>query len=171
MNKPVLYLMLGYPGAGKTTTAKVIHELTGAAHLWADEIRRERYGRPDYSHSENIALYNHMNDLTAELLAAGNSVIFDTNFNFRKDREHLRSIAKEHGAITKLIWVKTDRAIAKKRATAGASEGDTRVLGDMPAAAFDLVSNKLEPPKEDEPYISIDGTKVSSEYVSEQLRS
>lgn len=165
-----LYLMLGYPGAGKTTTAKIIHQLTGAVHLWADEIRRERYGRPDYSHSENIALYNHMNDLTGELLAAGNSVIFDTNFNFYKDRERLRKIAKEHGAVVKLVWVQAPKALAKKRATAGAGEGDTRVLGDMPADTFEIVSNKLEEPRDDEPCIIVDGTKVTPAYITEQFR-
>lgn len=166
---PTLYLMLGYPGAGKTTVAKLIHEITGATHLWADHIRRERYGRPDYSHSENIALYNHMNDLTAELLAAGNSVVFDTNFNFYKDRKHLRSIAKEHGANTRLIWVKTPREVARKRATAGADQGDTRVLGDMPAATFDRMSSHLEEPRDSEAHVVIDGTKVTPVYISEQL--
>src|SRR5262245_4051522 len=98
MNGPTLYLMLGYPGSGKTTTAKVIHALNGAVHLWADHIRRERFGTPSYTHKENLDLYNHMNELTGELLAAGNSVIFDTNFNFYKDREHLRDIAETHNA-------------------------------------------------------------------------
>ena len=76
MDQPVLYLMVGYPGSGKTTAALMIHELTGAVHLWADKIRRERFGQPTYSHEENVELYNHINELTAELLRAGNSVIF-----------------------------------------------------------------------------------------------
>ena len=85
--KPTLYLMLGYPGAGKTTTSKVIHALSGAVHLWADQIRRERFGAPTYSHEENLELYDYLNELTSELLRTGQSVIFDTNFNFYKDRE------------------------------------------------------------------------------------
>src|SRR5688500_5646811 len=111
MSRPILYLMLGYPGAGKTTTAKIIHELTGAVHLWADKIRNERFSEPTPSHAENLELYNYLNELTGELLATGQSVIFDTTFNFYKDRQHLREIASRYGAVTQLIWVRTPKEL------------------------------------------------------------
>lgn len=164
-----LYLMLGYPGAGKTTTAKIIHELTGAVHLWADQIRRERFETPTYSHHENIELYKHLNQLTEELLAAGNSVVFDTNFNFYKDRQHLRDIAATHGADSKLIWITTKRDTAKMRATENARKQTTRVLGDMPPEDFDRMAKNLEPPHDNEAYTAIDGTKVTADYIREQL--
>lgn len=169
MSKPTLYLMLGYPGAGKTTTAKAIHRLTGAVHLWADEIRKERFGKPTHSHEENLQLYSHLNEVTDELLSTGQSVIFDTNFNFYKDRQHLRDIAAKHGAETKLVWVTTPKAIAKERATMDAHRQDTRVLGDMPVEQFERISNNLQSPQADEPFIEVDGTKVSDKYIASLL--
>ncbi len=169
MTRPTLYLMLGYPGSGKTTIAKMIHELTGAVHLWADHIRRERLGKPTYSHKENLTLYQHMNQLTGELLAAGNSVIFDTNFNFYKDREHLRQIARAHGAETKLIWVKTSKAVAKDRATYNAHQHDTRILGEMSSDDFERISQNLQEPKAGESYVSIDGTKLDPQAIKHLL--
>ena len=165
MEKPILYLMLGYPGSGKTTTSRMIHELTGAVHLWADHIRRERFRDPTYTHQENLELYKHMNELTAELLAANNSVVFDTNFNFYKDRQHLREIAKEHGAETKLIWVKTPKTLAKERATKDAHKQHTRVLGDMSVEDFERMSMNLEEPHPNEPHITIDGTEITDAYI------
>jgi predicted kinase len=161
--------MLGYPGSGKTTTAKYIHELTGAVHLWADQIRRERYGTPTYSHQENLELYGYLNELTAELLRTEQSVVFDTNFNFYKDRQHLRQVAAEHGAEAKLIWVKAPKELAKERATQEAHKQTTRLLGDMPPEQFDRMARNLQPPHDDEPYIEVDGTKVTKEYISQLL--
>jgi predicted kinase len=166
---PTLYMMLGYPGSGKTTTAKIIHELTGATHLWADKIRREMFERPTYSHPENLKLYEHLNQEAAELLAAGNSVIFDTNFNFLRDRKHMREIAAAHKADAKLIWVKTDKEIARERAIDGAHLQTTRILGNMPDETFNRMSRNLQVPNGNEPYTEIDGTKVTPEYVKNQL--
>lgn len=169
MAKPTLYLMLGYPGAGKTTAAKYINQLTGAVHLWADHIRRERYGRPTYSHKENLDLYNHMNRVTGELLAAKNSVVFDTNFNFYKDRQHLREIAREHGADSVLVWVTTPKNTARERATDGAQQHQTRILGDMSEEDFERLSSQLEAPLNEERIVKIPGKDMTLETVREAL--
>lgn len=169
MSRPLLYLMLGYPGSGKTTASKVIHELTGAVHLWADHIRRERYDQPTYSHQENLELYSHLNELTAELLAAHNSVIYDTSFNFYKDRQLLRQIARSHNARDILLWVKTDRDLACERATKDSEKQPTRVLGDMPRKRFEHISNRLEPPRSAERTIELDGTQITSDYIRSML--
>lgn len=169
MAKPTLYLMMGYPGAGKTTVAKVIHELTGAVHLWADQIRRERFGRPTYSHDENLQLYTHLNELAAKLLKTGQSVIFDTNFSFYKDRRHLRKIAADHGADCRLIWVQTPKTVARQRAVEEAHKHATRVLGHMPASDFERMAGNIQAPQDDEPYSAVDGTKVTPDYIAELL--
>lgn len=161
--------MLGYPGAGKTTVSRYIHELTGAVHLWADRVRHERFLTPTHSHRENIELYDYLNEVAAELIASDQSVIFDTNFNFYKDREKLRKIASEHGADTWVIWLKTPKDLAKKRATNGAHLSDTRILGDMPPERFDKISGNLQPPKPDEKTISLVGEGISKETVRKAL--
>ncbi|HSW37074.1 MAG TPA: AAA family ATPase [Candidatus Saccharimonadales bacterium] len=169
MNRPKLYLFVGYPGAGKTTVAKIIHELTGATHLWADKIRRERLGPPNYTHKENTELYNHLNELTGELLRAGNSVIFDTNFKFYKDREHLRQIASEHGADTVVVWLTTPKEEARHRATEPHHQKDTRLHGHMSPEDFERLSSGLEAPRPEEQAIRIDGTDINAEDIKQRL--
>src|SRR5437868_11049557 len=131
MHHPILFLMLGYPGAGKTTAAEIIHRLTGAEHLWADRERNKRFPNPTHSHEENLALYAHLNTETEQLLRRGKSVIFDTNFNYFRDREHLRQIAADAGAEAVIIWVATHKDLARIRAVERSEGQPTRVWGNM----------------------------------------
>jgi predicted kinase len=166
---PTLYLLVGYPGAGKTTASRALHELTDAVHLWADQERNERFAHPNYGHSENTELYNYMNEETARLLASGQSVIFDTNFNFFEDRQKLRSIAQKAGAQTALLWVQAPLDVAKQRATSDAHLQDSRVLGNMSEADFERLSGHMEEPRAEENPLILDGTKISRDYLSSVL--
>lgn len=166
---PTLYLLVGYPGAGKTTVSKTLHKLTGAQHLWADRIRKEQFKGPHYTAEENTKLYDSLNHLSDELLAAGKDVIFDTNFNFYKDRQKLRKIAADNNAQSVLLWVQAPKPVAKQRATTDAHKQDSRVLGNMSEADFERLTNHLEEPRADENAVIIDGTKVSPEYLASVL--
>ncbi|HET9174333.1 MAG TPA: ATP-binding protein [Candidatus Saccharimonadales bacterium] len=169
MSRPTLYLFVGFPGAGKTSIAKVIHEATGATHLWADKIRRERLGPPNYTHKENLELYEHLNQMTGELLRAGNSVVYDTNFKFRKDRDLLRDIAHQHGAETVVVWLTTPQALAKHRATESHHQGHTRIHGEMSPADFDRLVADTEWPDASEHAVQIDGTTIDSAKIRHTL--
>lgn len=164
-----VYLMLGYPGAGKTTAARALHQITGAVHLWADKIRNERYPQPTHSHEENLELYTYLNELTAELLATGQSVIFDTAFNFYKDRQYLRAIASKHGATVVLLWVQTKKDLARERATHPDHAARNTYPHTMPEERFERITGDLETPRPDEAYIPVDGTKITSAYMRQLL--
>jgi predicted kinase len=162
--------MLGFPGSGKTTVSKIIHEQTGAVHLWADHERRKRFGKPTHSHPENLKLYAELNHVADTLLGEGKSVIFDTNFNFYKDREHLRSIAAKHGAKTVVIWMRTPKELARERATKDAHMQHTRVLGDMPVEHFERIAGNLQPPREGEHVVEFDGSNLTRNTVIEAIK-
>lgn len=169
MKRATLYLMVGYPGAGKTTVSQIIHELTGAVHIWADYERRAMFGDPTHSASESRELYKHLNNATELLLSDGKSVIFDTNFNFRKDRDKLRDIAAARDADVVLVWVKVGKDVARKRATTKSEAQATRLLGDIPESDFNRMTGNLQPPDDDEKPVILDGTRITPEYVAEQL--
>lgn len=170
--RQTLYLMLGYPGAGKTTAARLIHEITGAQHLWADQVRREMYKNPTYSHTENMHLYAHLNDMTDQLLGVGKSVVFDTNFNFYKDREHLRKIADKYKTRVVVVWVQADKDIAKQRATVDAHlHSHTRVLGHMSNEDFERIAENLETPRDSEEVIELNGSEITEPILRSKLQS
>ena len=162
VTKPKLYLLVGYPGAGKTTVSKLIAETTGAVHLWSDVERHKLFAQPTHARQESVQLYEHLNRRAGELLAAGQSVVFDTNFNFAADRRKLRDIATRHGAETIVIWVTVPEEVAKARAVHAAYSRNGYNVS-MTEQQFDAIVSKLEAPAEDEKVIKIDGTKLDRE--------
>lgn len=171
MKQPVLYLMVGYPGAGKTTIAKLITEATGAEHVWADWERHKMFGKPNHSETESAALYAALNKHVAQLLAGGTSVIFDTNFNYAADRRLLHDIAARNGAETVVLWVTTPPEVARERAV------HSRVVRNgydfsMTPEQFEQVAGHLEPPNNPNNYenvIKIDGTKIDEAAIKRQF--
>jgi len=164
-----LFLMVGYPGSGKTTVARVIQEQTGAVHIWADHERHTMFLKPTHSRQESDKLYAHLNEVTDRLLGEGKSVIFDTNFNYYKDRQLLREIAAKHNAQTMIIWMTTPRELCRTRATEQSHDQETRVWGNMPPEDFERIASHLQPPHDDEHPVKIDGTHITAEIVAEAL--
>lgn len=154
--------MVGYPGAGKTTISKLIAKRTGAVHLWADAERHNMFDQPTHSHKESVQLYEYLNHRAGELLSNGESVVFDTNFNFFSDREKLREIANQRGAATKVIWLTTPTDIAREQAVHAPQMRNGYMFG-MTNQEFDDIVSKLEPPKKNENVIKIDRAKLDAD--------
>lgn len=168
MGRPVLYLLIGYPGAGKTTVARIIHEATGAVHLWSDVERHKMFGHPTHSEEESLRLYDELNARTEKLLAEGRSVVFDTNFNFHEDRRKLREIATRQGAETVAIWVTVPEQMARHRAVDRGQKRNgyhTRMTDEE----FDRIIAKLEAPTKDEKTIKLDGAKLDRQNILKLL--
>jgi predicted kinase len=168
MNKPKLYLLIGYPGAGKTTVSKIIAEQTNAKHIWADLERNKLFPNPTHSLKESNELYEKLNQATEYLLSKGRSVVFDTNFNFYTDRLKLKAIADKYKAETIIIWVKTPIDIAKQRAVKTLVSRNNYKMS-MSESQFNSIVSKLQPPKNSESYITVDGTKLDKETLINKL--
>jgi predicted kinase len=164
MKKPALYLMMGYPGSGKTTVAKIVSEATGAVHLWSDIERHLMFGHPTHSEKESVKLYDELNRRTEKLLGDGKSVVFDTSFNFRSDRYKLKEIADRQGAVTVVLWVTMPLGEAKRRSV-GAGRRRNGYHTRMTEEHFDELVSKLEPPAEDENVIKINGLELDRDTV------
>ncbi len=165
---PKLYLMLGYPGAGKTTTAEVIHKLTGAVHLSSDLLRVEMFEAPKFDQPEHDELYKALDEQTEKLLGEGKSVIYDANLNRYQHRADKYEICKRTSAKPILVWVQTAKELAKQRATEP-TRAHLVPQNETLSQMFDRIALIIEEPTATEPFIPTDGTQISPEYVSKIL--
>jgi len=167
--KPKLYLFVGYPGSGKTTVAKYIEEQTNATHLWADQERQIMFGYPTHSLDESQQLYDALDKKAEQLLARGKNVIFDTNFNYRADRQLMRNLGSRLNAKTYLIWLITPKKVAKTRALHHTHRDKNGYLITMTEQEFNHLCDHLEPPTATEQPIKIDGTDIDYVALKKQL--
>jgi predicted kinase len=166
--QPTLYLFIGYPGAGKSTVAKLIAEQTGAHLICADNERHKLFKIPTHAKEESKELYEKLNEATEYLLSQGRSVVFDTNFNFLSDRKKLRDIADKYNATTVLIWIKTPLSVALKRAVHSHTLRNNYDYV-MTSKQFNDIATKLEPPKESEKAVIVDGSDLDKDILFKSL--
>jgi predicted kinase len=154
--KPVLFLLLGYPGSGKSTFARQLSAQTNSIRLNSDELRDYMYGhRPEvHDPKNNPAVFGALDYMAAQLLAAGQSVLYDANNNRYREREKHQKLAAEHGAVTVVLWVNTPLDIAKQRELQRRQDPNHLAIPD---ALYNRIAGALEEPRTTERAIIVDG--------------
>jgi predicted kinase len=165
---PTLHLLMGLPGAGKTTLANILQKLTKSARLSSDDHRLIIYPEPTFSQKEHDDLYALIDHSAEHLLQAGHGVIYDANLNRYSHRKEKYDLAKKYNADVVLWWVRTPKELAKKRRV---SEQDKNLIpeGETPERMFDRIANILEEPGKDEKHFEVDGTLITTEIVKNYL--
>ena len=92
-----LVILYGLPASGKSWFADLVAQRVPAVILNSDRLRRALIAHPRYDGDENKRLFTAMNRRTVELLAQGQTVIFDSTALRYWARLPLESIADEHG--------------------------------------------------------------------------
>lgn len=106
--KPIIYLLCGLPGSGKTTYAEKL-ENESTVRLTLDEKLFETFGK-DFP-GEKYAEYEEqtkdaVKQKAEELVKEGKSVIVDFGFWKKKERDEYRAWAENLGTIPKLLYFK-----------------------------------------------------------------
>lgn len=159
--KPLLVLLYGFPGAGKTYFARQLCEHIQAAHLQADRIRAELFENPRNDRQENEVVTQLMEYMTTEFLNAGLSVVYDANALRASQRRQLRDLARKCHAQPLLIWLQIDVESAFNRGL----KRDRRRADDKYAltydrSSFDTIGAHMQNPTMAEDYCVVSGKHV-----------
>jgi len=145
--RPLLVLMHGVSGSGKTTMSQALLERSGAVRLRSDVERKRLHGIEDpaarsgaglnagiYGAASSARTYERLATLSRSVLLAGYPVIVDAAFLRRDERDRFRRLARSLGAGFLIASCGADRdtlqrRVAERQARArDASEADAAVL-------------------------------------------
>jgi predicted kinase len=128
---PVVYLLCGLTGSGKTTHARQL-EAAGAVRLSVDEVVEELRRR------------------LVELIESGNDVALDHGLWRRSDRDAYKRLIEAHGGTWRLLHLKADRDLLPQRLADRSRRGDANAMPLTPSDLEDFITRFEEPTGEGE---------------------
>ncbi|WP_052851866.1 AAA family ATPase [Streptomyces avicenniae] len=130
-----LFLMVGLPGAGKTTRARELAAEHGALRLTPDEWMIPLFGEPEADGKRDV-LEGRLLWLALEVLRLGTRVVLDYGCWSRDERSAIRWLAASTGASARLVYVPVDLDTQRARI---AHRRSTAPEGTFPMSEADLV--------------------------------
>lgn len=116
MSAAVLYLLVGLPGAGKTTEALRLAAEERAVRLSPDEWMLPLFGESDPDGKRDV-LEGRLIRVGLEALRAGANVVIDFGLWGRDERTALRWLARSVGARAVVVFLDPDEPERRRRIT------------------------------------------------------
>lgn len=135
IRKPLVVMVMGLPGSGKTTLASNLAACLPAIHLSSDRLRIELDQRGQYDRAAKLKVYAYMEERMTQALAQGDSVVCDATFSRKEDRSRICHLAVEQRAPLYLIeaWAPASVIAARMEQERPESEADYQVYLDVKA--------------------------------------
>lgn len=152
--RPVVYLLVGLTGSGKTTYAQRRLEPVGVVRLSVDERVHARHGRYGVDYPERryfeleAPVVAEVREELVELIAAGRDAVLDHGLWLRSDREEWKKLIAEAGGRPKLLYFPVDRAELLRRLEERNRREDGNALTVTPKALADFY-DRFEPPHDE----------------------
>ncbi|MFD7916768.1 AAA family ATPase [Streptomyces sp. NPDC059752] len=151
--RPVVYLLVGLTGSGKTTYDQHVLEPAGAVRLSVDEEVFTRHGRYGIDYPENgyferkIPVLSELHEQLTGLVAEGCDVVWDHGLWQRQDRKAMKELVEAAGGRWRPLYFPVGREELLRRLAERIGRGDANALMVTPQALDDFVARFEEPRK------------------------
>jgi predicted kinase len=160
--QPIVYLICGFIGAGKTTFAKKVEEETGAVRITKDEWSISLIGNDptiDGYAEWDTKIIELSRNVAFHLAEKGIDVIIDEGFWEQETRAGMKRRIEAIGAKEVLYYVDTPIETIRER-VAGRNNNPTKDSFKISSEMLDNYLKAWQPPGDDEEYVLASGVKV-----------
>nr|WKN34610.1 ATP-binding protein [Tunicatimonas sp. TK19036] len=115
---PIIVVVTGLPGSGKTYFAKCLARRLNAEHIRNNQVRNNHQKQGLYRLSDKQWVYQWMLHQAEEVLTGGRSVVLDATFTFERSAKwlrtgrvdyHIRNTTSNLSLMDVTIWEHTNR--------------------------------------------------------------
>lgn len=152
---PIVYLLCGFIGAGKTTFARKLEARTGAVRITKDEWLIRMVGNDptiDGYANYDQRVVELSRDIAFQLVEKGIDVIIDEGFWAKEERASMRRRVAESGGEAVLYYLDTPIETIRQR-VAGRSADPPNDSFRISDELLDYYLPYWEPPGDDEDYV------------------
>ncbi|MBI4199444.1 MAG: ATP-binding protein [Chloroflexi bacterium] len=113
--RPVVVVLSGLPGTGKSTFGKRLGQRVPLAVLESDALRRLLVRVPTYAAEESARLFDAIHQLIGELLGQRVPVLLDATNLVEAHRQQVYAIAEKHHALLLVVRLEAPRETVRQR--------------------------------------------------------
>lgn len=157
-NRPMVLLMVGIPGAGKSHFARQFADIFHAPIVSYDKINYLLFAEPSFTKEEEVLVASLMNTQIKELFKTNKTFIIDGALNTKSARSEIAKLARKYDYGMLVVWVQTDLDSSKYRSTTRSNKrpGDAYNV-KMTDEQFMSFAKRINPPQRTEEFIVISG--------------
>jgi hypothetical protein len=182
-DEPMVVVVMGRSGTGKSTQAAALAEALGWAHVSSDRVRKTRAGLPLhirptasirswlYASEMSRATYATLHHRALSRARNHRSTVLDATYSSRQERDALRSALRNAEVDYAFVELVAPDNVLKRRLSR--RDGTEATVSDARAEDFDKLTARYEPPSalEDERHMRIQTDDGPARTTTEVLRA
>ena len=158
LDSPLLIVMMGLPGAGKTFFARQLANSLNFGYISEDRIRHDVFADPKFNQDEQTVIRKIMGYMIEELSRVKRHIILDGRFLNANERQKIHQAMKAADYKSLTVWVQTEEELARKRSSRrDKRKPDDKYNNPVSKVEFNSSKDKLEKPQEKENFSVISG--------------
>lgn len=158
LKSPLLIMLVGHPGSGKSFFARQLCERLDLIRISHDEIRATLFKEPTYDKYEDEIVMAISDMMARNLLVTDKSIIIDASIDTINERGNRRLLAKKAGYTVIPIYIQTDiKTCIQRIKMRGSTKLDDRLHGKISRESFERRARRLQKPIETEHALTLSG--------------